>query len=235
MTGFGTVPTGSSAVKSKAAGLPTRALARVRRFVDKRRKQAVRFRHRLMLGWRRRSLPMPMTGRFLVTGPTGVGKSEVSVLLSAAGFHSVEADRAFGYHGNLQTGERTDYPDQVTHEWYESFGWLWPPKAVHELLADASRPLLFVCGGADNEAQFYSRFDRVFVLHATTATLLRRLARREPSDLTRHPVAIHRLRESNQRPPHLPRDARIVIVDAEVPIVEVVCAILREAACGGPE
>lgn len=217
----------------KGVRLLTRVLAQARRFAGNRFKHAIRFRNRVVLGWRRRSLPMPVAGRFLVTGPTGVGKSEVRVLLSAAGFDAVGADSAFLYHGNLETGERTDFPDRVTREWYESYGWLWPPEPVHELLSDGARPLLFVCGGADNEAQFYPLFDRVFLLHATTATLLRRLARREPGDVTRNPVAIDRLRERNQRPPVVPSDGRIVSIDAERPITEVVCMILREAARGG--
>jgi hypothetical protein len=207
--------------------------ARVRRFVDRRRTEAVRSWHRLVLGWRRRSLPTPVEGRFLVTGPMGTGKSEVHALLAATGFSAVDADTAWGYFGDKETGDPTDFPEVVSHGWYGSHGWLWPHEAVHELLADTDRPLLFVCGRADNEAEFYRLFDRIFVLHATTETLLRRLTRRPPYCPTRRPVALQLLEEWNRRSPAVPHDGRFVAVDAEQPITRVVCTILREAANRG--
>jgi hypothetical protein len=210
--------------------LPQRSFARARRFMDKRRRFMVRFWRRLVIRWRLRSQPLPLRGRFLVTGPSGVGKSEVGTLLGDCGFNAVDADDAFGYFGDRGTGEPVPFPDRLTHDWYDRHGWLWLTEPLLELLADERQPLLFICGCADDEDRFYPYFDRIFVLGASTPTLEGRLATRGRDCMTTDPVALERLRKRNRDPLGPYPAGQAVAVDGEEPPTLVVRRILREAA-----
>jgi hypothetical protein len=159
-----------------------------------------------------------------------VGKSEVGTLLRDCGFNAVDADDAFGYFGDRRTGEPVPFPDRLTHDWYDLHSWLWPTEPLLELLADERQPLLFICGGADNQDRFYPHFDRIFVLGASTPALESRLATRGRDCTTTHPVALERLRKRNRHPLGPYPRGQTVAVDGEEPPTLVVRRILREAA-----
>lgn len=108
--------------------------------------------------------PVPRTGRFLITGSAGTGKSTIGDILSRCGFAVIDADELA--------------------EWKESPGggddrlWVWDRRFIDAVHGVPDDPL-FVAGGAHNEVSLYHLFDRIFILRVDEAIVRRRLEARE--------------------------------------------------------
>jgi gluconate kinase len=167
-----------------------------------------------------------VTSSYLVTGVSGSGKTAVARELIRRGFAAVDADEAIAAWVDPAGREvaRPGSPGDGGHEWE------WSPRLLSELLdADRDGPL-FVCGNANNQRDFYHRFDAVFLLRVDAATMLRRID--DPArdnDFGRSPDQRRLLLE------WLPGfDAGLVaagavVIDAAAPLAEVVDVITTYA------
>jgi shikimate kinase len=121
---------------------------------------------------------------YLISGPSGSGKSTVGRELQSRGYTVIETDFEPDFSGwfNNKTGEKVTVlpPQPVSKEWFESHSWLWDAARVKELIANSKDEVVFFCGGAYNEKDFYDLFDKLFALYADSETLISRLKPREP-------------------------------------------------------
>jgi hypothetical protein len=127
-------------------------------------------------------------------------------------------DRELAYHGDPETGERTDAPG---HEYH-----IWDVDRVRALAADRSHPATFFCGGSRNYARFIDLFDRVFVLAVDLETLERRLDAR-PEEEWGGGVATPREQILEWHRTNADVPATGTRIDATRPIGEVVDEIVR--------
>lgn len=106
---------------------------------------------------------------YLITGLPGSGKTAIGCELQAMGYTVIHADE-----------EIVD----------PRAGWNWDPGKLNRRLVRT--PPVFVCGGADNQADFFERFRKVFVLQVPEAVMQRRLASRGtgPKELKRQPLSV---------------------------------------------
>ncbi|MFC0676088.1 nucleoside kinase [Brachybacterium hainanense] len=152
----------------------------------------------------------------LIDGLSGTGKTTVAEALQRRGHHVIHGDRDLAQRLDPGTGASTATGDFAAP--------LWDEDAVREIVADASRPVTFFCGGSRNHARLRHLFDEVLVLEVDLAALDRRLdARRDEDwggDGPPPRELIHRWHRTGET---LPPGVRI---DAGRPVDEVIREIL---------
>jgi dephospho-CoA kinase len=119
---------------------------------------------------------------FLVTGPTGAGKSSVARRLPQRGHHAISLDsdpRLCAW--TDADGRRVVRPAEPDLAWLAVHRWTWDGDRLDEIIADAARrrvDVLWLCGYAANALPLAGRFDRTFLLDIDRDTMIRRLRRR---------------------------------------------------------
>ncbi len=100
---------------------------------------------------------------YLITGCSGTGKSTLCDELVAHSYLAFDGDSVPGLARwiDVRTGHQAniDYSKPIERERY---AWNWDGAILDALLV--SHPDIFLCGSADNQLEFHSRFDKVFVL-----------------------------------------------------------------------
>jgi dephospho-CoA kinase len=120
---------------------------------------------------------------FLVTGPTGAGKSSVARRLRRRGYHALSLDsdpRLCAW--TDADGHRVVRPAEPDLAWLAVHRWTWDGDRLDEIIADAARTrvdMLWLCGYAANALTLADRFDRIFLLDIDRDTMIRRLRRRQ--------------------------------------------------------
>lgn len=94
---------------------------------------------------------------YLITGKSGSGKTTIACALAEMGFSVVHGDEQLVTRG--------------------SSAWEWDKQKFLKL-TKSNKPV-YVCGGADNDDQFFEYFKKIYVLEAHESTLIRRLAARD--------------------------------------------------------
>jgi adenylate kinase family enzyme len=116
---------------------------------------------------------------FLVTGPTGAGKSSVARQLQLHGHRAISVDSD----GLLcawtdAAGHPVVRPAEPDMGWLALHRWTWDANRLDDIIAEAARrrvDLLWLCGYAANALQLVDRFDLVFLLNINRDTMIRRL------------------------------------------------------------
>lgn len=115
-------------------------------------------------------------GAFLVTGVSGSGKSTLAERLARRGIAAIDTDAdprlARFVDGDGNAVRRPSAPDMV---WLATHRWVWSATRLAELLVAHPAEPLFLCGHADNETEFFDRFERILLLQIDESTMLSRL------------------------------------------------------------
>ncbi len=154
-----------------------------------------------------------------IDGLSGTGKTTVAEELTKRGYKALDADAAFGYWGDPETGEPTDVQHQLN--------WIWDLSKVKSLAEESADDTVFVCGGAMNQDKIRDIFDKRFTLVVDDETLKHRLATRTNNDFGKHPDDLARQLEWNQGTVEYAKSIGSVVVDATQPVNAVVDEILK--------
>jgi dephospho-CoA kinase len=118
-----------------------------------------------------------------IAGVSGSGKSSVARRLIDMGYNAVNTDSVPGLcFWTDDRGVPIDRPEDPDREWLEHHVWTWNANRFDRLLEEAKAehaPLLFVCGIAENDLMFRSKFDLVILLDIDESTMLERVVRED--------------------------------------------------------
>ncbi|MBI1856720.1 AAA family ATPase [Candidatus Saccharibacteria bacterium] len=156
-----------------------------------------------------------------IDGISGTGKTTAAEELIKRGYAALDADEAFGYYGNPETGEPTY--EQTQHNW------IWDLNKVKSLAKSSEDTTIFVCGGAMNQDRVRGVFDKRFTLVVDDDTMRHRLMTRTNNDFGKHPDDLARQLEWNKGATEYATSIGAIVIDATKPIEQVVDNILAES------
>ena len=165
--------------------------------------------------------------RILVTGRAGSGKSAVCAELKLRGFPAFDADAVAGlsswfdtYENKLVAIDARHYVDISRYEWR------WSPDILRELLIE--HPIIFLCGGADNDFDFEDLFDMHFVLKVSPSVQVKRLLERTNNSYGKNPAMHNAIVKESAKHIQVAAKLGLEIIDADRPIDIVVDEILEK-------
>jgi shikimate kinase len=164
-----------------------------------------------------------MVKRVLITGMSGTGKSTVIAELAARGYRAVDAD-AEGY------SEVVCVPVDELTGLDPGQDWVWREDRIRALLAEESGSVLFLGGCSPNQGLFYPRFDHVILLTTPAEVIVERLATRTTNPYGKRPEEIARTLALLETIEPLLRRGATHVIDATVPLGEVVETVLQIAS-----
>lgn len=161
---------------------------------------------------------------YLVSGSAGSGKSTVCRRLAEIGYTAYDTDSYpdFTRLENMN-GEAVPLPEG-TIDW-DSYRWNWSEGMFLSKLD--TEDTVFFCGVSSNQSDYYSYFDKIFVLTLDDDTLRHRLLTRTEKDYGKDPaqladeIAYRKTRESD-----LLAQPNAVAIDSTKPLNKVVDDIL---------
>lgn len=114
------------------------------------------------------------SGRLLITGPSGSGKSYFASALAAMGYPAYDSDTVSGLASwHDQSGRPVEPPGQLDPDFLRGHRYLWDEGVLESFLTSRRVALLF--GISHNSQQLTSLFDRVFLLKLPVGRILRNL------------------------------------------------------------
>jgi dephospho-CoA kinase len=117
-----------------------------------------------------------------VTGIEGCGKTTVCKELKERGYeaYDIDDDKIAAIY-NIKTNQFDYYPrnsSERTLEWRSNHQWRIKDDCIKEIARKACKNVIFLCGTADNEADYLDLFTIVFALKCDLQTILHRLESR---------------------------------------------------------
>jgi len=167
-----------------------------------------------------------MSGKYLITGVAGTGKTAVTDELARRGWRAYSTD---------EMPEVTQLEDLRTGEFmvkdgrpidFKKYGWNWQEAGLTKLLARAEK--VFIGASVSNLHDFCHLFESIFVLSLDEATLKDRLSSRDKDDdYGKHPddlARIFQVMETEKR--RLVAHDHAILLDASQPLGRLVDELL---------
>jgi shikimate kinase len=158
--------------------------------------------------------------RVLLTGMSGTGKSTVIRELARLGHKAIDLDEpGWSELANVagQTGP-------------SAFGagrdWIWREECVQDLLSVEDADVLFLCGCAPNQVNFYLQFDHIVLLSAPVPLMIERMATRTTNPYGKQPDELAMVLQHKQTVEPMLRRVASLEVDTTVSVDRVVETIL---------
>jgi gluconate kinase len=151
---------------------------------------------------------------YLISGLPGTGKSSICEALNLQGYTAIDADKAFSFRGDPETGLPTTDPNKLT--------WLWDKVKLERILNDQTKENIFICGSATNRDKFLDRFTQVFILRIDDNTLKHRLQNRTNNNFGKNPTILKRQIAHNKGVVTYVQKMGFVLIDATKSIEAVI-------------
>jgi adenylate kinase family enzyme len=115
---------------------------------------------------------------YLITGPSGAGKTTLSEHLAAQNHTSIDADSVPGLCFFVNKNNKpVPYPAHADANWWSNHHYVWELDRLAKLLAtfDANPNPIFICGNASNIRTAWDKFNGVFYLDLPQDVMIKRL------------------------------------------------------------
>lgn len=114
----------------------------------------------------------------LITGASGAGKSTLARLLQSKGYQAYDTDSLKDLSAWIDRA--SGKPDPVFNDgppvdWLDKYDWLWNENSLRKLLDKSTDKPTYFCGNSANQEQFYSLFDKIFLLEVNDELIIQRL------------------------------------------------------------
>ncbi len=120
----------------------------------------------------------------LVTGTPGSGKTTLVRYAQSVGdnrFFDTDELEGLCEWREFETGEVlgpvAEHKDNGEDNWYAKYGWYWKPERLKQFLSD--NPQAILCGSAENVAECYGLFGKIFIMQKNEDELLNNLSSQE--------------------------------------------------------
>ena len=115
---------------------------------------------------------------YLITGPSGAGKTSLAGHLEAQGYQTIDADSTPGlcYFVN-KNNKPVPYPPKTDAAWWQTHNYVWELDRLNKLIASlepADQPV-FLCGNAGNISKAWDLFAKVFYLDIPVDVMQQRI------------------------------------------------------------
>ena len=147
--------------------------------------------------------------RILLTGMSGTGKSSLIQALRTLGYRAVDMDEP-GWSIYSATGD-----------------WIWHEDRVAELLNEPAEEVIFMCGCAENQGQFYPQLEHVILLSAPTEVLVERIQTRTDNPYGKRPEELAEVLHNLETIEPMLRRGATAEIDTSAPLDEVLTAVLQ--------
>lgn len=169
---------------------------------------------------------------YLISGPSGSGKTTVGTYLAKQGYTVIETDHEPGLSGYVhkQTGEKAPerLPYPLPQEWLDTYSWDWDKARMKELFDKHKDDIVFFCGGAHNEKNYFDWFDLRFALSVDNDTLKKRLQKREPHRWLDNSPELNNMLTWNTRFCEYSQQVGAILINSSQPIAQIATNILTE-------
>jgi dephospho-CoA kinase len=165
---------------------------------------------------------------YLITGVAGTGKSTLSQELTQLGCEAIDTDVSYTHWVERATGKSFSSRPDKGPGWADKYDWEWHTEAVNQLLQESSGDL-FLCGVANNQADFYPLFQKIFLLTITPEAISERLTNRTNNNFGKAPHDIEQTLIWQVQFDQALLQQGAVIIDASLAIPAIAQEILRHA------
>ncbi|MDO8594596.1 MAG: AAA family ATPase [bacterium] len=129
--------------------------------------------------------------KIYITGLSGTGKTSIVEALLKKGIRAIDIDDDLGHWENKHTNEHTEWHPGKDDEWHRKHTWLCDVESLKKRLAETEH--VVVVGSADNQSDYVTLFDKVFVLRCRPEVFLARIQERTTNDFGKLPPEQRRL------------------------------------------
>lgn len=169
--------------------------------------------------------------KYFISGNAGSGKSSTIKELGNRGFNAYDTDEITNASvlTDKKTGEEVPWP-RPPIDW-NRYSYDWRSDKIKEILD--SEETIFLGGIVGNQEDFYSLFDKIFVLSLDSEIIKHRILTRTSKDYGKHPeqlAGILQYHKTLER--KLLSEANSVTIDASQPLEKVVDEIINCIAKG---
>ena len=165
-----------------------------------------------------------------VTGVSGTGKSTIAAELRRLGELACDADDLAAWRDRTSGIVRPTPLTGVPDGWVDQHGWFIDLERVREFREQVADGVGFLAGAVENEGEVWDLFDAVVYLRADDDTITQRLRDRTTNDFGKSAEQLAMVLEWNALLEDQYRSAGATIVDATLPLAEVVAAVRAVAA-----
>ena len=165
-----------------------------------------------------------------ITGVSGSGKSSIRNALRTLGYETYDVDETdISIITELKTGNLVEMAPANLREndWFRRHSWTILPSAINRLKDLSDNKLVFLCGAAKNDKNYWDIFDLVICLDINEKELRRRIANRKDNDYGKNSLELQEILNWHGVATENYRALGAHVIDAERPINEVTIMILN--------